>query len=75
MRKEVGSAGKTNQNLPRIEFTFDDHLKLPTPCPSPAGQEFTCQNLPKNALPINNHKYSFDINVCSSQLLLRLSSP
>lgn len=50
MSKEVGSAGKTNQNLPRIEFTFDYHLKLPIPCPSFARQGYTCQNLSKPAL-------------------------
>ena len=49
----MGSAGKTNQNLLRIEFTLDHHLKLPTPCPSLAGQGYTCQNLSKPALPIN----------------------
>lgn len=64
--------------LPRIEFAFDDRLKLPTPRPSPAEQEYTCQNLSKPALPIKHHKYSPEMNVtgvCSSQILLVLSSP
>lgn len=71
MRKEVGSAGKTNQKLPRIEFTFDYHLKLPTHVQVSPDREThvkTCQSLP---FPINNHKYSSKTNVtgiCGSQI-------
>lgn len=54
MRKEVGSAGKTNQNLPRIELAFDHHSKLPPHVlvlPDRNTRIKTCLSLP---LPLNS---------------------
>jgi hypothetical protein len=52
-RKEAGTAGRTNQSLPKIEFTFDRLFKFPALSPCSGAPEDAC---PSPFKPVLAHK-------------------
>lgn len=74
MGKEVGSTGKTNQYLPKINFTLDHHFLSSQPqVQALLDSHLNVKACPSLPLPINNHECLSESNItgiCNHHILL-----